>query len=593
MPLYIRLTIICSFFLPNLCFAQQDDFALAYNESKYGIISLSTGKIILPFEYDSLDVSPEGYIYAEKGTKWSLINSETGKRLTPFLYDSLDELGYYNLFVGKNKKGSVLIDKEGKEISDYYEEINNLYDEEALEFFSYDKCIKYDMVNHVMAGCDTVFRQSVRYDNGPRFQIMGNGKFNAVKNLVTGELVIPYNYSIYQEGDYFVVCDSLTKGQAWANYGIMDTLGNTVLSTKQTKFVRWLKKFGEKPSLFYIIRKDGKCGILNADTRQYTVPLKYSNIQIPGGDSFYGDFVFVKDSTGKYGLINAYTGETKQPHIYDIIYYNDYHIGIYTTVCNKKYGVLLDDGTLAVPCGYDFVTPICRYAYFIAGKDEKQGIYDRRGRLVLPVEYDQIESDVGYADESLSDTAIVRLKKGNSSILYNLITMKEEKSFTYNGVAYLPANRPVIIASRPGYSEYSLVSGQNGEEIIKAKNEIRILNDSLLYARTYLSDNRGYELIEIINYKTNEVLLSHIDKGIGHISGNYFFIFDGDKSTVFDIEKRVNVFPYIYDNIEIVTENTAIVRQMGKQGIINYKTGKVLTPVKYQYILPVSLFIPL
>lgn len=585
-----KLILLILLTIPLLCFAQSEELAIAESGNKYGIISLVTGKTILPFTHDSIDVSMEGYIYAKKGNKWSLIDSNTGKRITPFLYDSLYGLEYHNLFVGKTRKGYVMIDGQGKEISDHYEEMNHLHREEALQLSSTDKCMKYDLVNQVVAGCDTIFRDYLR-NIEPRFKIVGNDKFNGVKNLVTGELVIPYQYYIQGAGDYYIVCDSLTKGRAWANYGIMDTLGNMVLSPKYNAGVRWLKIFAGKSSLFRI-RKDGKCGILDADTRQFTVPMTYKDIQVPGGDSFYGDFVFAQNDTGKYGLINAFTGETKQPHIYDKIRYEVYQPGVYFTICNNKKGLLLDNGELVVPCEYDFVTLISRHTHFIVDKGGKQGVYNRTGKLVLPVEYDRIEYGVSYADEPLFDTAIVRLKKGDSSILYNLLTMKEEKFFTYEGQVYLQTNYPVIIAPRPGYPLYSLVNGLNGAEIVKEKSEIRILDDSLLYARTHKSMNNGNNLTEIINYKTNEILLSLIDRDINHISGKYFFLFEGDKSTVYDIEKKENVFPDIYDTIEIISPDTAIVSQGGKYGIINYQTRKVCTSLKYQSILPVWWFMP-
>lgn len=585
------LIILLGLSLPHMCFAQQDELAIAHDGSKYGIISLLTGKTILPLKYDSVDVSLEGYIYAKKGKKWSLIDSRTGKRLTSFIYDSLYGLDYYNLFVGKKKERYVLINEQGKEISAYYDIMNNLYAEEALEFISTstDECIKYDLVNRVVAGCDTMFRE-IRYNHPPRFKIVGNGEFNGVENTVTGELVIPYKYYIGQEGDYFVVCDSLTKGQAWANHGIMDTLGNIVLSPKQTAGVKWLKKFGGKSSLFRIL-KDGKYGIFDADTRQYTVPLKYGIIQIPGADSFYGDFVFAQDSTGKYGLVNAYTGETKQPHIYNYIGHNVYQVDIYTTICGNKYGLLTGDGELAVPCEYDYVSAFTSYKYFIVGKDGKQGLYNRKGKLILPIEYDQIDYNVGYADEVVADS-IVRLSKGDYSVIYNLETGQNEKSFTYKGQIYLQTDRPVIMESELGTYTYSLVDGLNGEEIVSRKNEMRILDDSLLYAHTYGHVNGPDALTEIINYRSKEVLLSRIDGDISHISGHYFFIFDGDKSTIFDVEKRQNVFPYIYDQIEVISGNTAIVSKNGKQGIIDYKTGETLTPAKYQSIFPVTWFMP-
>lgn len=123
--------------------------------SKYGYIN-TRGIVKIPFEYDILGLISAGQIYdrgldyssdkiiAKKDNKYGVIKLSTGEEILPFNYDSI-YLGVNNYYVTREDKNYYLIDKDGKKVLDTgykmifaFDNLLIVNEDNKLKFIDYD-----------------------------------------------------------------------------------------------------------------------------------------------------------------------------------------------------------------------------------------------------------------------------------------------------------------------------------------------------------------------------------------------------------------------------------------------------------------------
>lgn len=89
----------------------------------------------------------------------------------------------------------------------------------------------------------------------------------------------------------------------------------------------------------------------------------------------------------KYGLKNLYTQVNIVPCIYDSIRLLNNYRKLYK---NKKVG-LASNKKLIIPVLYDDILPVYQLDFFLVKKKKKYGLYNSYGKIVLPLDFDEIQ----------------------------------------------------------------------------------------------------------------------------------------------------------------------------------------------------------
>lgn len=111
----------------------QDDYIIAKSTDLYGLISLSSGKGVIDFQYESINISNNKIIAKESG-KWYLIGKDN-RKIIKTGYDEIITLMENNIV--KDNNSIYLIDEQGNIISDKLvlnkNEIIENYENEVLQ----------------------------------------------------------------------------------------------------------------------------------------------------------------------------------------------------------------------------------------------------------------------------------------------------------------------------------------------------------------------------------------------------------------------------------------------------------------------------
>ena len=121
-----------------------NDKIIAKNGNKYGVLNLSKGTEILPFDYDMIYLSGDHYV-VRKGEKYELIDKKKDKVIDKS-YDMIFE--FDDIIVVSENKKLKFVDKKGKKIIDDEIELFVDYKEEgANNIFGYTATKVNDMIN--------------------------------------------------------------------------------------------------------------------------------------------------------------------------------------------------------------------------------------------------------------------------------------------------------------------------------------------------------------------------------------------------------------------------------------------------------------
>lgn len=148
--------------------------------------------------------------------------------------------------------------------------------------------------------------------------------------------------------------------------------------------------------------------------------------QFEAGEDFFDyNFTFVKKG-GKWGLINR-KGETVLPFAYGKPGYPEYDDNLIPVVKNKKHGLVnKNTGTESVSCVYDNKLVFQENFYWtdtmllLAIKENKAGLIDASGKVIINFLYDTFEREPFTAIETvLKSGVILTTQNKKSGILDN------------------------------------------------------------------------------------------------------------------------------------------------------------------------------
>ncbi len=168
--------------------------------------------------------------------------------------------------------------------------------------------------------------------------------------------------------------------------GVIDINGKEIISLEyQTIFNT--KELGQTKETYYQVEKDDKWGLMDKQGK-LIIPLQYGYVSVDSADIDKGWIKVEDEQRTQNGAINILTHKSI-PMLYRFLTFHDDLIEA-TTYQDGKYSVQLlnQDGKPASSEIYqslDYVN-----SYFVAQKDNKYGLLDKKGKEVLPFKYDYL-----------------------------------------------------------------------------------------------------------------------------------------------------------------------------------------------------------
>ncbi len=426
---------------------------------KYGI--LKRGEILLPMIFSANTYNSNGnkrYILGIEKT-FGLYNVEAESWDIPIAYEGLKYLNK-NLYSAQLNNRFGIVDATNNIITGF----------------------KWSRISSV-SGLENYF---VVADYSKPVQLSG------VYSVIGKKLIIPCKYTRIEKistENYFLV----TKGEE----------KNIVDINDKARFKIWydalhMVQGGRK---LYIVKKNGKMGIIDEDEKQI-VPIEYQSIATyPYKDGSY----LARNKEGKYGCISA-DGKITLPFEYDQLTKSGYNNMI--TAKDDKCGILQINNGLPfeiATCDYDDISR--GEKVFIVEKNKKFGIMDFYGKMITKFDFDLIES--------LSADIYVAQKKNNWYLLNN-------NGSEINGKSYKNIERITDKVKQQGYY------GSKNFSYLKVQNS-----------------NNKYGIIDKLG---SEVIAPMFDDILSEAK-NVVIVKKNSKFGLYDLLKKSMVLPTEYDQV--------------------------------------------
>lgn len=381
-----------------------------------------------------------------------------------------------------------------------------------------------------------------------------------------------------------------------------------------------------------LVKKNGKFGYL--DTK-FTSPkdrdtgLKYDYLENykPGGSKFKRDglegkliisektgyveevfpdengnypenkFIYPKSKlkvfkeNGKSGLKDKKTDKIIVAAIYDHLYPKQGHTEvIFYAKKEDKRGILNTNGEVIVPVIYESASSIVhgkkktpntyyghQYALFYVEDDKKKkGIFDYNGKMLLPIEYDEIY---------YSRNKHLILRKENKSGIYDLETQSFKLKMEWDKIKIERPNGKLLVLEKDNLKALATLDGE--------------MLTPLNYSKFYFKSEGAYtsnvgDSLHFLLAPTGDTISPIVKYSLNHINHHTFWINnrnykkDGSYEEYYKMldEKGNLKFPELDGRIGMLYYDYATCRDTAtnKHGIINRNTGKYIIPPTYDAI---------
>lgn len=400
-----------------------------------------------------------------------------------------------------------------------------------------------------------------------------NGKWGIIDRK--GNVIIPcvYDEEIVFKHERAIVSMDGKKG-------MIDIKGNTIIPCQYT----YLKPFVQSSKLIKVMEND-KWGVLYTNGN-VLIPLSYDEI----GELFI-EYIVVKQND-HYGLVNI-KGEFIIPPAYDEIdksYHDErlYEISssseYFSVKKNKKWKYLLANNDCRNNNEYDWISGPFEYDNYIVKQNEKFGIVNRYGTVILPSIYEEIHTNHGF---------YVLCSKGQKGLCDN--NGKLIIPFSYDNIEIISRKSAIIEKEE----KYSLFFFDNAKAPIEYDGIRRI------YGAFYKVTKNGK--CGIMDDQGN-IIIPMIYDYIHHSGKKNIEVVKGDKYGIIDLSGNT-IIPIVYDVIDkrevgVETDNVVhrwteyigqkkippmygdaiIMRYDGKYGVVNSK-GIERIPFEYDNVV--------
>ncbi|MCL2518722.1 MAG: WG repeat-containing protein, partial [Oscillospiraceae bacterium] len=370
----------------------ENGYALVKKGNYYGIID-AAGNIIVPFEYRDNRLTRfnrHGLATAAKSVedsvfvKWGCFDTN-GDVAIPFIYDRL-------LIIFNNNEG--LIDRGWGEYDDSYISakkdgkwgVLDKYDKIIIPF-EYDDIVCFQTNGLAWANKDgkigaiNIANETVipfEFDGLPGYynfrfdpiRVMKDGKWRYID--LTGKTVIPFEFE-YAGGEFYNEYAIIGEN---GKYGMMDKTGKIIIPIEY----EWVVYDSE--SKYFSTQKNGKYGFIDIDGNMI-LPFEYNDPII-----FRDGIAQVWKDGGKRMFIDIYGKVilTTESYTLGFIY------GIILMENGGKYA-FYDTAGNVVPPNLDEYDMVFRSEYdgiYYVSINDKRGLINRTGKIILPLEYEVV-----------------------------------------------------------------------------------------------------------------------------------------------------------------------------------------------------------
>ncbi len=359
------------------------------------------------------------------------------------------------------------------------------------------------------------------------------------------------------------------------DYGYIDNKANVIIKPQYQDARDFISgvaavgvKTGNKPIKYGYIKKDGTYLIKPRfdEARDFhTIPGTKTEVAIVG--------IGEDKNTRKYGFVKKDGSYLVEPQFDYVAEYTNLPETGYTNVYNivdgkELYGALNSKGRLVIDTKYTYVSPgkyDVALGYIVTNNDYKHGLYDIKRDKIL----DPVYSSVLVMDDG------VRLSIGNdyrekSGYYLHDGTLIEPK---YDALLHWDSRE--VLCKIQLDNKYGLL-GKNGTEILEpVYDEVRDLG-TWQYAE---KDGKT-----ILITKDGEIINDMVFDSVGHLS--YFNLLEvkvNGKTGLLDLGTYKYLVEPIYDEIYAIKDGYMVVKQNGKEGVLDRRGRVVLEPV-YDYI---------
>lgn len=458
------------------------NYFLFVQNNKYGVIDRD-GNVVVDPSYDIIEIpnpSKDLFIcksnYDANKKEYSVQVFDKNKNQILYQYyiveaiglNNVDDNGFYEKSILKYKSNGLygLIDFSGKKITKAeYESIDGFEFNEGLMLVK--KSGKYGIIN--MNGAvvvkpkydeiysdkyyeeDTKFKKSgyivgIKSNDGMRYGYIDSER----KMLLKNEFNDIYRIEEKNDSTYLI---AFKDGKA----GIYNKKKNILKHDYEDI------EYNAKNDLL-MVQRASKQGVARFDG-SIIVPIEYDNILFAGSyiNAKKEDYVDIYDRNGNKEQSNQYTSK------------QDFNNGRYSVISttDDEFKIIIDNGKV-IEDGYSYVQYLFD-KYFIVQKDNKFGVIDDEGKLVIDCRYDVIQPTLEFGIIQLLD------KDGKIEILdrnFNTIVEASKVSISM-------------------YSNYLKVSGNDKEVYIdkngKVVNYSDVENENNLYPETI----KDYQRIDL------------------------------------------------------------------------------------------------
>ncbi len=411
-----------------------EGLASAKRNNKWGFIN-SEGKFVIPPQYDKVDCfRPSGLCAVQKNGKWGFID-KTGKEIIPIIYPEVNQqMQDVNVIVKKNGKWAIF-DNLGKQLSDFvYDKIHrtdiidfskDFFKRDASTYFEngaalVEKDGKFEFINLKAQAAfpNNKFDSATVFDTFKNAIVKRNGKYGMIKT--NGEFKIPLEYDFIEPYD--------THHGSYSEYynarkGKIYHILNKELKEIGLSYEPVYNDFKINDLTIIFRNLKNKLGMVDWQGK-VLVQFIYDRMDEIEGTSFLR--VAIGD---KFGVIDK-KGTVKIPIKYKEIYslydkFDDKELQnkklfiADQKIINIENNIILD--------GYGTLQPVFYNSNkLIVSKNKKFGIVDVNGKILLPLQYDEISNWVEYGPE---ERHIV--KKGNFYGMLEYETFKEKIPVVY------------------------------------------------------------------------------------------------------------------------------------------------------------------
>lgn len=501
-----------------------------YNDEK--------GNVLIPLgKYKFLNsIDEKGMIYAKKGEKHGYIDINENI-LVPFEYDDLTVFSEELACAKKNNKFG-FINRKGKIVIPFQYDDETYFQKTGLALVKRNKL--YGFINKKGKEIITILYQNA--DEG------------------TADSLVSLN----KEGKW-AFFDSFGKQKTDFIYDEIALSGIEIKGKSESSY--W------KNGLI-LVRKNNQIAYLDKNLKEIVPFGKYNT-----AERFNKNRIAIVSKNHKYGIIDEFGKERVKPE-YDTIEHPEesYHQSeIFVAKKNNNLILLDEHGKKIYDNILDFSFDYCRLnnkiqkIYHIQDVNEKYGAIDTKGKLIIPVIYDE------FQDFGSNYNAIVKYKGKFGLIDSN------------NKVTY-PIENESIYADRREL-DYYIINKNNKFGIID-KNLKPIFNfdfqdlSPCYYDkknRFIAKQNNKYGVIDrsgkiIIPFKYSE-MSNWVEYGPGE---NYHFVSKNNKKGLITKEGK-NVIPIIYDSLFYHNEKMIILSKDGKYGVVTIQNKEVI-PFVYEKI---------